>query len=111
MTVKAVISNDKLIGGLDVVVQAPNVTESEREYLKMTAKDSYQQMDGLQQRLLELLYHQKHKLEYKKRTEIALEMVHQIEQEGLFPEANYAFDNGVLRFDSLHRESWKAFGK
>jgi hypothetical protein len=97
--VTAVISNDKLIDGLDVVVQAPNLVESEREYLKMTAQDSYQQMDKLQQRLLELLYHQKHKLEYKKRTEIALEMVQQIEQEGLFPEANYSFDNGVLTLD------------
>jgi hypothetical protein len=97
--VTAVISNAKLIDGIDVVVQSPNVAESEREYLKMTAKDSYQQMDELQQRLLELLYHQKHKLEYKKRTEIALEMVQQIEQEGLFPDANYAFDNGVLSLD------------
>ena len=97
--VTAVISNDKLIDGLDVVVQAPNMEETELEYLRMTAKDSYQQMEELQQRLLELLYHQKHKLEYKKRTEIALEIVQQIEQEGLFPEANYAFDNGVLTID------------
>jgi hypothetical protein len=97
--VTAVISNDKLIDGIDVVVQSPNVVESEREYLRMTAKDSYEQMSTLQERLLELLYHQKHKLEYKKRTEIALEMVQQIEQEGLFPEANYAFDNGVLTLD------------
>jgi len=73
-----VISNDKLIDGLDVVVQAPNLVESEREYLKMTAQDSYEQMSALQERLLELLYHQKHKLEYKKRTEIALEIVQRI---------------------------------
>lgn len=97
--VTAVISNDKLIDGLDVVVQAPNVTEAEQEYLKMTAKDGYRQMAELQERLLDLLYHQKHKLEYKKRTEIVYEMVIQIEQEGLFPEANYAFDNGVLTLD------------
>jgi hypothetical protein len=97
--VTAVISNDKLIDGLDVVVQAPNLVESEQEYLKMTAQDSYEQMSALQERLLELLYHQKHKLEYKKRTEIALEMVQRIEEEGLFPGANYAFDNGVLTLD------------
>jgi hypothetical protein len=97
--VTAVISNDKLIDGLDVVVQAPNLLESEREYLKMTAQDSYEQMSELQERLLELLYHQKHKLEYKKRTEIALEMFQRIEEEGLFPGANYAFDNGVLTLD------------
>lgn len=97
--VTAVISNDKLIDGLDVVVQAPNVAEAEQEYLRMTARDGYQQMEELQERLLDLLYHQKHKLEYKKRTEIAYEMVVQIEQEGLFPEANYAFDNGVLSLE------------
>ena len=93
------VSNDKLIDGLDVVVQAPNLVESELEYLKMTVQDSYVQMSALQERLLELLYHQKHKLEYKKRTEIALEMVQRIEEEGLFPGANYAFDNGVLTLD------------
>jgi len=97
--VTAVISNDKLIDGLDVVVQSPNLVESELEYLRMTAQDSYEQMSALQDRLLELLYHQKHKVEYKKRTEIALEMVQQIEQEGLFCEAHYAFDNGVLTLD------------
>ncbi|MBM3210823.1 hypothetical protein FJZ33_01285 [Candidatus Poribacteria bacterium] len=97
--VTAVISNDKIIDGLDVVVQAPNVTESEEEYLRMTAKESYDQMAKVQERLLELLYYQKHKLEYKKRTEIAYELVVQIEEEGLFPEANYAFDNGVLTLD------------
>ena len=97
--VTAVVSNDKLIDGIDVVVQAPNLAKSEREYLRMTAQDSYEQMSALHERLLELLYHQKHKLEYKKRTEIALEMVQHIEEEGLFPEANYAFDNGVLSLD------------
>lgn len=97
--VTAVVSNDKLIDGLDVVVQAPNVTQAEQEYLRMTGKDSYEQMEDLQTRLMELLYHQKHKQEYKKRTEIAYELVVQIEQEGLFPEANYAFDNGVLSLD------------
>ncbi|MBD3182862.1 hypothetical protein GF312_11265 [Candidatus Poribacteria bacterium] len=97
--VTAVISNTKVIDGLDVVVQSTNVTESEQEYLKMTAKDGYQQMDEAGERLLELLHHQKHNLEYKKRTDIAYEMVVQLEQEGLFPEANYAFDNGVLNLD------------
>jgi len=97
--VTAVISNNKLIDGLDAVVQAPNVCESEMEYLNMTVQDSYEQMSALQNRLLELLDYHKHNLEYKKRTEIALEMVMRIEEEGLFPEANYAFDNGVLTLD------------
>ena len=97
--VTGVICNNQLIDGLDVIVQAPNVTPGEQEYLRMRAKGNYQQMAELQERLLDLLYHQKHKLEYKKRTEIAYEMVVQIEAEGLFPEANYAFDNGVLNLD------------
>lgn len=33
---------------------------------------------------------------YRKRTEIAVDIVKQIEAENNFPEANYAFDNGVL---------------
>ena len=37
--------------------------------------------------------------EYKKRTQIAFELVQQIEQEGHFSEANYAFDNGVLTLE------------
>jgi hypothetical protein len=37
-----------------------------------------------------------HRLEYKKRPEIARESVTPLEQEGHFPHAHYAFDNGVL---------------
>ncbi len=40
-----------------------------------------------------------HRLEYKKRTEIAREIVTQLEQEGHFPQAHYAFDNGVLNLE------------
>lgn len=43
-----------------------------------------------------LLHHLEHKLAYKKRTEIVVEMVAQLEEEGRFPQADYAFDNGVL---------------
>ena len=47
-------------------------------------------------RIMELLHYQKNCLEYRKRTEIAVEMVRQIEQEGILPNANYAFDQGIL---------------
>ena len=67
--------------------------------MKATVKESYEDMEGVRNRLLELLHYLQHKLEYKKRTEIALDLVKQIEQEGHFPEANYAFDNGVLNLD------------
>jgi hypothetical protein len=53
-------------------------------------------MAAARERLLELLHHQTHRLAYKKRTEIAMEIVQQLEQEGHFPQANYAFDHGVL---------------
>ena len=62
----------------------------------MTAKESYEQMEEIQKRLIELLHYQKNRLEYRKRTEIAVEIVRQIEAEGQFPQANYAFDQGVL---------------
>jgi hypothetical protein len=95
----AIISNSSFIDGLDVVVQEPNWQEEKMEYLKATVKESYEQMEAAQQRLLELLHHLKNQQEYKKRTELALEMVKQIESEGHFPQANYAFDNSVLSLE------------
>ncbi len=95
----AVVSNDTLIDGLDVVVQEPSNQKGEMAYLKETARKNYGQMEGVSNRLLELLHYLKHERQYKKRTEIALELVKQIEQEGHFPEANYAFDNVVLSLD------------
>jgi len=97
--VTAVVSNHTLIDGLDVVVQEPSRREDEMAYLKATVKEGYEQMEAVRKRLLELLHCLKHEREYKKRTEIALELVQQIEQEGHFPEAHYAFDNGVLSLD------------
>ena len=95
----AVISNPSLIDGLDVVVQEPGWRKEETNYLNATVKESYEQMEAVQQRLLELLHHLKNQLKYKKRTELALEMVKQIESEGHFPQASYAFDNGVLSLE------------
>ncbi len=94
--VTAVISNKELIDGLEVEVQRPNFQLEEVEYLKATQRDSYEQMQEAMARVKELLHHIKNTLEYRKRTEIAFEIVKQIEQEGHFPGANYAFDNGVL---------------
>ena len=42
-------------------------------------------------------YSRIHQLQYHKRTEIAVEIVRQLETEGQFPQAHYAFDNGVFR--------------
>jgi hypothetical protein len=94
--VTAVLANRELIDGVEVIVQQPHRHEEEVAYLKETVRASYDQMEAVQGRLLELLHHFLHRRSYKKRTEIALEIVQQLEQEGHFPQANYAFDNGVL---------------
>jgi hypothetical protein len=97
--VTAVIANRDLIDGVEVVVQQPKRYEEEVAYLKETVQDSYVQMDAARGRLLELFYHLLHQVGYKKRTEIALEIVQQLEHEGHFPLAHYAFDNGVLTLE------------
>jgi hypothetical protein len=97
--VTAVISNRSVIDGLDVVVQEPKSLKEEMAYLEATSKDSYEQMEEARKRVFELLYHRQHQLEYRKRTEIAWEIVQQLEEEGQFPQAHYAFDNGVLHLE------------
>lgn len=62
----------------------------------MTCQESYDQMEPVKERLSELFYYQTNRWADRKRTEIAVEMVTQIEAEAKFPKANYAFDNGVL---------------
>jgi hypothetical protein len=95
-TVTAVIANRQLIDGIEVQIQEPTVCKEEEAYLKATVQANYEQMEQTRTRLLELLHHLAHKLAYKKRTEIVVEMVAQLEEEGQFPQADYAFDNGVL---------------
>ena len=94
--VTAVIANRTRIDGVEVVVQPPDQSGEEMAYLQETVRDSYAQMTAARERLLELLHHRAHRLAYKKRTEMAVEIVQQLEQEGHFPQAPYAFDNGVL---------------
>ena len=94
--VTAVIANRQLIDGIDLQIQEPSVYAEEETYLKATVQASYEQMEKARERLLELLHHMEHRLAYKKRTEIVVEVVTQLEEEGKFPQADYAFDNGVL---------------
>jgi len=56
-------------------------------------------MAAARERLVELLQPQTHRLTDKKRTEIAVEIVQQLEQEGHFPQAAYACDHGVLTLE------------
>src|ERR687888_2280061 len=97
--VTAVIANRERLDGLEVVVQQPDQHEEEVAYLQETVQESYAQLEAARGRCLELFHHLLHRLGYKKRTEIALEVVQQLEQEGHFPQAPYAFDNGVLTLE------------
>ena len=94
--VTGVIANRPQIDGIALEVQLPDFSEAERGYLRMTAQPSYEQMEALKQRLLELLHYHKNRLAYRKRTEMVVDLVRQIEAESQFPKADYAFDNGVL---------------
>jgi hypothetical protein len=53
-------------------------------------------MEAARTRLLALVHHRTHRLASKKRTDIAVEIVQQLEQEGHVPQANYACDKGLL---------------
>jgi hypothetical protein len=97
--VTAVVANRSRLDGIEVVVQQPDRYEEEIAYLQETVQASYTQMEGARGRLLELVHHLMHRLGYKKRPEIALELVKQLEQEAHFPQAHYAFDNGVLSLE------------
>ena len=94
--VTATVANPHRVDGLAVEVQQPNYQKEELRYLTMTQRESYEQMEQVRQRLLELLHYHQHRLSYRKRTEIAVDIVRQIETEGCFPQADYAFAQGVL---------------
>ena len=97
--VTAVIANRVRLDGIEVLVQQPNQQEEELAYLQATVRESYPQMEEARERVLELLHHRVHCLGYKKRTELALDIVQQLEQEGHFSSAHYAFDHGVLSLE------------
>jgi DNA-directed RNA polymerase specialized sigma54-like protein len=87
------------LDGVEVVVQPPDQSEEERAYVHETRRESDAQMAAARERLVELLQPQTHRLADKKRTEIAVEIVQQLEQEGHFPQAAYACDHGVLTLE------------
>jgi hypothetical protein len=97
--VTAVIANRHLMDGIERQIQEPSFGKEEETYLKATVQASYEEMEQARTRLLELLHQLEHRLGYKKRTEMVVEMVAQLEEEGKFPQADYAFDNGVLTLE------------
>jgi pentatricopeptide repeat protein len=86
--VTAVMTNRERLDGIEVVVQQPDRYEEEIAYLQETVQESYAQMEAARGRVLELFHHLLHRLGYKKRTEMALEVVQQLEQEGHVPQAH-----------------------
>jgi hypothetical protein len=97
--VTAVVANRDVIDGIELQVQEPSTQEEEALYLKATVQEGYAQMEQARERVLELLHHLQHRLAYKKRTAMVVEIVAYIEEEGHFPQAHYAFDNGVLTLE------------
>jgi hypothetical protein len=93
--ITATISNPYYIDGIDIAVQKPSMEKEEKAYLDYT-KENLDNMEECRKRFLELLHYLKNKKEYKKRTEIVIEMVQRLEGESRFPNADYAFDCGVL---------------
>ena len=102
-TVTAVIANCQLIDGIGGCIQKSEVSKEEETYLKTTGPASYVQMEQVCTQLLELLHYLEHKLQYKKRREIVVERVRQLEEEGKLPQADYTFDNGVLTGELTRR--------
>src|SRR5688572_26382727 len=98
-TVPAVIAKRPLVDGIGVQIEKPADSQEEEAYLKATVQASDEQMEQARTRRLELLHHLEPKLADKKRTEIGVEMVAQLEAAGQFPHADYAFENGVVTLD------------
>jgi hypothetical protein len=97
--VTAVVANRGRRDGIEVVVQQPDRHEAEMASWQETGQGCDPQLETARGRLLELVHYRMHRLEYKKRTEIAREIVTPLEQEGHFPQAHAAFDNGVLNLE------------
>lgn len=109
--VTAVVANADYLDGVAVEVQFPNYQTEELAYLQVTAQENYPDLASARRRVLELLHYHKHRVAYRKRTDIAVAIVQQLEAEGQFPQAHYAFDNGVLclpltRLIEAHGKHW-----
>ncbi len=88
----AVVSNRERFDGLDVIVQRPSVENEENAYLDAVGKVAPVTIQVAIQRLTELLDYEANRTAYQTRTELFLEMVQQLEQEGRFPDCEYVFD-------------------
>jgi len=92
----ATVANTERLDGIEVKIQHPLALAKEKAYLKQTSTKDYDTLAAAHARLLELVHYALHCKRYQKITEMAVDVVKQIEQEHHFPDANYAFDNGLL---------------
>ena len=99
----ATVANAKRQDGIEIEIQKPAELAKEKAYLKATASQNYDTLESARERLLELMHYSEHCRSYRKITEMAVDAVRKIEDENHFPDADYAFDNGVLNLD-LARE-------
>lgn len=109
--VTAVVANAERVDGLAVEVQVPSYQEQELAYLAMGVDQEYTDLESARERMIELLHYHKNRVGYRKRTEIAVEVVRELETEGHYPQTHYAFDNGVLslpltRLIEQHGKHW-----
>ena len=91
----AVVANRERQDGIAVEVQGAKWETEELAYLQATHQADYEQTEAAMERLSELIAYQRHRQAYRTRTERLIEVVQQIEAEGAFPNADYAFDGGV----------------
>lgn len=91
----AVLANRKRLDGLAVEVQGAKWEAEELAYLQASRQESYNDTAAVMERLSELVAYQGNREAYRTRTEILIEVVQQIEAEGQFAQADYAFDGGV----------------
>ena len=72
------------VDGVAIEVQFPNDQAEELGYLNMTARDDYPDLESARQRFVDLLHYQKNRVSYRKRTEIAVEIVRQRRLKAIF---------------------------
>jgi hypothetical protein len=97
--VTAVISHRHVSDGLEVVGQEPHALKEERASLEAPSKASDEPREEARKSVLERLPHRQHRVEDRKRPELARALVQQREDEGQFPQAHDACDPGVLNLD------------
>ena len=90
----AAIATSRRVDGVVVEVQYPTYEKEEMAHLNATVRECYTEIAQVDQQLEKLLSYQKNHLAYRKCTEIAVQIIMKREQEGQFPQTDYAFDNG-----------------